>query len=511
MLLSALAGLTIFLSGCGGGGGGFNDFVPFNNFVTQTPTTIFVTEPGNVGFDAFQNPSVQVQVQDAFGDVVPGVSVVLALNNFGNGGVLSGTTTQVTDQNGVATFPDLTVNKAGTYQLDAAAGGFAPSASFSFSVVGGSGSVGAPVTQSSGGTQPSGIVAADFNQNLLTDIAVSNTGASTVTVFDNETRSQGGTINLVQLETLNTGTTPVALAAQDLNQSGFPSLVTANSGSSTVSVFQNLTGTVGNQTSFNATPVTLTIGHVPVAVALGDVNGDGFPDIVTANSDGTVAIFLNTSTANGTLSFNPTPTILQTAANVALGGVAVGKLNGANDIVVTSPANQSFSVFLNGGGASPTFTEVPTTTAVTSPGPVALADFNQDGALDVVVGSTNSGGIDVFLNTAASASAITFSGNVVNNVGTGATAIQVADMNGDAVPDIEVASGGNDTVQVLLNTTSAQATATSFSGPTSFTTQSGSNGEDPVGLAVTDLNQDGLPDFVTANALTNDLSILTGQ
>src|SRR6185312_1233477 len=81
------------------------------------------------------------------------------------------------------------------------------------------------------------------------------------------------------------------LAVQDLNQDGKPDVVVGNSQHDTVSIFENWSapGMI-----YFAGPVVLDAAAGPAAVAIADVDGDGNPDIVTANdglAGAAVAIF----------------------------------------------------------------------------------------------------------------------------------------------------------------------------------------------------------------------------
>lgn len=78
-----------------------------NLFFLQQPTTVAV--PG-----AIITPAVRVRVWDNAGAALPGVLVTMALDNPAPGLTLGGTTTAVTDVNGIATFATLAVNQAGT-------------------------------------------------------------------------------------------------------------------------------------------------------------------------------------------------------------------------------------------------------------------------------------------------------------------------------------------------------------------------------------------------------------
>ena len=87
-----------------------------------------------------------------------------------------------------------------------------------------------------------------------------------------------------------TGTRPDSVAIGDLNGDGKPDLATANAYASTVSVLANR-----GDGSFEAKRDYAT-GSGPVSVAIGDLNGDGKPDLaaITANArSDTVSVLAN--------------------------------------------------------------------------------------------------------------------------------------------------------------------------------------------------------------------------
>lgn len=84
---------------------------------------------------------------------------------------------------------------------------------------------------------------------------------------------------------------PVDLAIGDINLDGFLDIVTANQFFNTVSVLVN--DGIGRFTPAASSP--FLVGQGPTSVAIGDADGDGRPDVFTANSgDGTISLLLNT-------------------------------------------------------------------------------------------------------------------------------------------------------------------------------------------------------------------------
>ncbi|MEG3842335.1 DUF4347 domain-containing protein, partial [Microcoleus sp. herbarium14] len=75
---------------------------------------------------------------------------------------------------------------------------------------------------------------------------------------------------------------PESVSISDINGDGKPDLATANYGSNTASIFLNTTPTGATTPTF-ATKVDFTTGTNPRSVSIGDINGDGKPDLAVAN------------------------------------------------------------------------------------------------------------------------------------------------------------------------------------------------------------------------------------
>jgi hypothetical protein len=240
----------------------------------------------------------------------------------------------------------------------------------------------------------------------------------------------------------------------------------------------------------------LTAGLGAHSVAVGDFNGDGIPDLASANAGngtgGTVSIFLGVG--DGT--FGP-KTDLPADRNAL--SVAVGDFNkdGKLDLAVANSnfgAPQSVSIFLgNGDGTFQAKNDFPIDAEANE---VITGDFNKDGKPDLAV--VVSGGVDVLLGNGDG----TFQTMTRYEVGLSAASLVSGDFNGDGIPDLAAASNPSQgSVTVLLGNGDG-----TFQNATHFAC-----GPGPQGIAVGDLNGDGKLDLVTANTQSNTVSVLLGN
>jgi hypothetical protein len=143
-------------------------------------------------------------------------------------------------------------------------------------------------------------VIADFDDDGHLDLATPHYYQNTVTVHWND-----GAGGFPTSTSFPTGSGPGAIAAGDLDGDGVADLLTGSQnsgGPNTVSLLR------GNGSRSFATPVSAPTGDYPIALALGDIDGDKRLEILTADHlDNTVTVLRNTLATTSTPPL-PTPT-----------------------------------------------------------------------------------------------------------------------------------------------------------------------------------------------------------
>jgi len=322
----------------------------------------------------------------------------------------------------------------------------------------GGGRFGAPVTYPGTG-DAAGIVLADFNADGRLDVALTDSDAlttgNTVSIyFGNGTSS---TFAPRQPISLGTGAVvPAGIAAADFDADGDVDLAVAGYGyvgaGSTVILLRNN----GNGTF--AAPVSFPSGAGPYDLAVGDVTGDGRPDLVIGHHDYRVTVMAN----NGTGGF---------AAPVAypgLGGnyagplfptVALGDVDRDGDLDVLYGNTRTWDGNLtghivqlrnNGTGALTRAADIPLVWYSAGPADLATADLNGDGAVDILAAAYDgrtADGVYIILNdgTGGFGPATRYPGGQITS------AVAAADVNGDGRLDVLTADSYSNALTVRYN------------------------------------------------------------
>jgi hypothetical protein len=133
------------------------------------------------------------------------------------------------------------------------------------------------------GAGTSFVAIGDLNGDGQPDLVVASLSSNLVSVLLNATVTNAATPSFAARVDFSTGTSPCSIVIGDFNGDGKPDIAVANSGASTVSVLLNTTATNSTSPSF-AARVDFSTGLDPVSIAMGDLNGDGKPDVAIAVS-----------------------------------------------------------------------------------------------------------------------------------------------------------------------------------------------------------------------------------
>ena len=122
---------------------------------------------------------------------------------------------------------------------------------------------------------PLSLALADFNGDGRLDIATANAKSRNVSMLIGDGR--GGFAVMPGAANIPTGIEPFHIASGDFNRDGKRDLAVANSGSSSVSLFE------GDGRGGFAPPVSYAAGVTPIALAVADFDGDNELDLATVN------------------------------------------------------------------------------------------------------------------------------------------------------------------------------------------------------------------------------------
>jgi hypothetical protein len=322
------------------------------------------------------------------------------------------------------------------------------------------------------GNDPQDVAVADVNGDGRADAVVAIAGAGKVAVLMGK---GDGTFQAPVF--YRTGTVPEGpdgVRVGDLNGDGKPDIVTANFDGGNVSIFLNRgDGTFQRPHTFGT-----NLGYL-YKVAIGDVDGDHIPDVAASDyNGGNVWVFHGHG--DGTLGLP-----LNHAVHFASQSVQITDLDGdgVGDVSVDSAIGFIDVWYGNGVGTSYQAGDC---------WGHAAADVNGDGRPDLVAGRWNSNNVTVLLNRGGGA----FKPATDFPTGQHPYFPVAADFNRDN--KVDIAATLNSSVGILLGNGDG-----TFQGPLTYPAGGGA-----IVAAVGDMNQDGYPDLVVANSGDGTVSVL---
>ncbi len=260
----------------------------------------------------------------------------------------------------------------------------------------------------------------------------------------------------------------------------------------------------------------------PNIAAVGDLDGDNLPDLVTVNKiSRNISILQNTGSGVATYD-----TVLVLACQGNPSNVKIADIDGdgRQDIIVASGSGGSsimiFRNTTNYSSAAPrtisfaTRSDIVINSISTHPGVLGIGDFDNDGRLDIAAAcyAPSSPYKMVILrnnNTVGATSSFTLYGYNTGSSSTPSSAATssmcVGDFNSDGLPDIGVVTQNGyaaaGVLSVFKNTSTGQGII-NFASPLALST-----GVFPLDVQCGDMDGDGKLDLVTTQSLSNSVSV----
>ena len=284
------------------------------------------------------------------------------------------------------------------------------------------------------------------------------------------------------------GSSPQGLAIGDVNGDGRPDVATADLGADSVTLLVSS----GGRQLVPAPGSPIAVGPYPAAVALADINRDGSLDLISANSAGS-SVSVGFGDGTGAMQ-----RVGATPVGITPIALAVGDLNGDGlpEIVTANQGSDDSTILYGGGGNA-------TVKLGASPRALRLVDVNGDRNLDMIAANSASDSVSVLLGDGKGGLAPALGSPILTGPGTGPRALLAEDLNGDGRLDIAVANAITGTLVWYFG-----------SGTGSFAVSPGAPialGPGTASLAAGDLNGDGRADLAIVSAAANEVQVLTGN
>jgi len=325
------------------------------------------------------------------------------------------------------------------------------------------------------------VVSADFNGDGIPDVATPAYGAVQVLLGNGD-----GTLTALPSTALPNSSSYLSnLVVADFNSDGIPDIVAnANVNTATAVI---LLGNGDGTFSLASSPSVDNVQFGSNSFVVGDFNGDGITDIAT----GIFSVQVLLGNGDGTFSMKPQP--LPNTFGSGIVQFVAGDFNGDGIQDLVASVGSGDIVMLTGNGDG-TFTRG---SLLTVPGRASIAagDLNVDGILDLAVG------VSYTLITLRGNGDGTFILQTTLNLPSETRPIVIGDLNGDAIPDVITPLYANSLISAFGN-----GDGTFTLGPSVPTPSFG-----PWGVAVADLDGDGIQDIIAGGTGIADVITLFNQ
>ncbi len=354
------------------------------------------------------------------------------------------------------------------------------------------------------GGRPFSLARGDYDGDGIDDLAVANHDDNRVSILIGNGNAGVGDGTFLEPVPYPTTNTPRYVLAADFNEDAILDLAVTHIDTNRVAVLiGNGTGGVGDGTF--AAAVLYEVQGGSTWLAAGDFNSDDILDLAVANLwGGHISILIGQGSGGvGDGTFQPH---VDYPAGSSPNCVITEDFDsdGILDLAVADMVANAVRIFLGGGEAGQgdgTFSlsvsyDTPSATAC-----VIADDFDGDGILDLAASSYFANLVSILMgNGSAGQGDGTFQARVDYPAGNGPPALTSGDFNEDTEIDLAVVNYHGDAAAILFGDGDG-----TFGDPVLFPV-----GDGPELLLVGDYNEDGVPDLASANALSDNVSILLG-
>ncbi len=321
------------------------------------------------------------------------------------------------------------------------------------------------------GLNPQFAEIAEIDGDGKLDLIVTNYNSNTLSILRNT--SSPGTISFAPKVDLATNIGPYQIATGDLNGDGRTDIAISNANSGGVSIWEN-SGLSGSITTTSFKPKF----DIPMAsqwvIAISDLDQDGKADLISGPALSTTLTLFRNISSGGTLSVAS----FAAGVNFTVGTwpefIAVGDLDNDNrpDIVTSSWPDTKISILKNTSspGTIDATSFAPKVEFATGSEPrgVEITDFDGDGLPDIALANQINNQVWIYKNQTAPGVINTgsFATPVSFVAGGNLRGVKGVDFDGDGKPDLAVANWSNPALTVLRNDVRDLPTITDFT-PTS--------------------------------------------
>ncbi|MDJ0868182.1 MAG: FG-GAP-like repeat-containing protein [Myxococcota bacterium] len=227
------------------------------------------------------------------------------------------------------------------------------------------------------------------------------------------------------------GAHPRWLAPWDLDGDGDLDVVSASEGDAwSIEWHENVDGNL-TDTSHGISFALLIANQVAVA----DIDGDGDPDVLSADTDGVIGLHDNLTIHRSAL-FPTRPSITRSADVARAVEAADVDGDGDLDVLSASSGDDKAAWYENESGDGSSWSERPVTTRADGASSLAVEDVDGDGDPDVVVGSARDGGVRVYFNIDGAGSFNELASHTITTAAAEASSVEVVDLDRDGDLDV---------------------------------------------------------------------------